>query len=49
MSIMGANTQVLQNIQKIQSKALRIISFKNPWEPSEQIYKKSKIFKIKDV
>ena len=43
---MGANTQVLQNIEKIQSKAL---SFKNPWEPSEQIYKKSKIFKIKDV
>ena len=29
-------TKVLQNIE--------IISFKNPWEPSEQIYKEFKIF-----
>ena len=31
-------TQVLQNIEKIQNKTLRIINFKNPWEPKEQIY-----------
>ena len=31
--------QVLLNIEKIQNKALRIINFKNPWEPSEQIHK----------
>ena len=42
-------TQVLKNIEKIQNKALRIINFKNPWEPSEQIYKESKIFKLKDI
>ena len=42
-------TQVLENIEKIQNKALRIINFKNPWEPSEQIYKESKIFKLKDI
>ena len=42
-----AQTQVLQNIEKIQNKALRILNFKNPWEPIEQIYKESKIFKLK--
>ena len=39
-----AQTQVLQNIEKIQNKALRILNFKNLWEPIEQIYKESKIF-----
>ena len=29
-------TQVLQNIDKIQNKPLRITNFRNPWEPSEQ-------------
>ena len=42
-------TQVLQNIEKIQSKALRIVNFKNPWEPSEQIHKESKMLKRKDI
>ena len=41
--------KVLQNIEKIQNKALRILNFKNPWEPIEQIYKESKIFKLKDI
>ena len=41
--------KVLQNIEKIQNKALRILNFKNPWDPIEQIYKESKIFKLKDV
>ena len=44
-----AQTQVLQNIEKIQNKALRILNFKNPWDPIEQIYKESKIFKLKDI
>ena len=42
-------TQVLQNIEKIQNKALRILNFKNPWDPIEEIYKESKIFKLKDI
>ena len=42
-------TQVLQNIEQIQNKALRILNFKNPWDPIEQIYKESKIFKLKDI
>ena len=42
-------TQVLQNIEKIQNEALRILNFKNPGEPSERIYKESNIFKLKDV
>ena len=42
-------TQVLQNIEKIQNKSLRILNFKNPWELIEQIYKESKIFKLKDI
>ena len=41
------HTQILQNIEKIQNKALRILNFKNPWEPIEQIYKEPKIFKLK--
>ena len=41
-------TQVLQNIGKIQNKAVRIINFKSPWEPSEQIYQEYKIFKLND-
>ena len=50
MSIMGqAQTQVLQNIEKIQNKVLRILNFKNPWEPIEQKYKESKMFKLKDI
>ena len=42
-------TQVLQNTEKTQNKVLRIINFKNPWEPSEQIRKESKIFQLKDI
>ena len=42
-----AQTQVLQNIEKIQNKALRILNFKNPWEPIEQIYKEFKILKLR--
>ena len=45
----GKHKQVLQNIEKIQNKALRIINLKNSWEPSEQIYKESKMFKLKDI
>ena len=45
-----AQTQVLQNIEKkIQDKGLRILNFKNPWDPIEQIHKESKIFKLKDI
>ena len=44
-----AQTQVFQNIEKIQNKALRILNFKKPWEPIEQIYKESKTFKLKDI
>ena len=43
-----AQTQVLQNIEIIQNKALRILNFKTTWDPIEQIYK-SKIFKLKDI
>ena len=42
-------TQVLQNIEKVQNKALRILNFKNPWDQTEQIYKESKMFKLKDI
>ena len=50
MSIMGqTQTQVLQNIEKVQNKALRILNFKNPWDQTEQIYKESKMFKLKDI
>ena len=42
-------THVLQNIEKTQNKYLRILNFKNPWELIEQIYKESKIFKLKDI
>ena len=50
MSIMGASTNtVLQNIEKIQNKALRISNFKNAWASIEQIYTESKIFKLKDI
>ena len=41
------HTQILQNIEKIQNKALRILNFRNPWEPIEQIYKEPQIFKLK--
>ena len=44
-----AQTQVLQNIEKIQNKDLIILNFKNSWEPMEQICKESKIFKLKDI
>ena len=44
-----AQTQVLQNIEKIQNKSLRILNFKTPWERIEQIYKESKIFKLNDI
>ena len=45
----GKHKQVLQNIEKIQNKALKIINFKSPWQPSEQMCKESKIFKLKDI
>ena len=38
----------MQNIEKIQNKALTIMAFQNSWQPSEQIYKESKIFKLRD-
>ena len=44
-----AQTQILQNIEKIQNKSLRVLNFENPWEPKEQIYKESKIFKLKYI
>ena len=44
-----AQTQVLQKIEKKQNKAPKIINIKNPWEPSKQICKESKIFKLKDI
>ena len=28
---------------------IRILNFKNPWDPIKQIYKESKIFKLKDI
>ena len=46
---MSIHTQVIQNIDKIQNKDLRILNFKNPWEPIEQIYKEPKNFKVKDI
>ena len=50
MSIMGqAQTQVLQNIEKIQNKVLRILNSKNPWEHIEQKCKESKMVKLKDI
>ena len=33
----------------MQNKALRILNFKNPSQQIEQIYKESKIFKLKDI
>ena len=36
-------------LKKNQTKALRIMNFKKPWEPSEQIYKKPKIFKLENI
>ena len=41
-------TQFLQNIKKTQNKALTIMTFQNSWQPSEQIYKESKIIKLRD-
>ena len=47
---MGVKTNTsLTNIEKIQNKALRIINFQNPSEPSEQIYTESKIFELNDI
>ena len=46
--LMQTQTQFLQNIEKIQNKALTIMAFQNSWQPSEQIYKESKIFKLRD-
>ena len=42
-------TEVLQSIEKIQNKPLRIITSENSWEPSEKIRKESKIFKLRDI
>ena len=46
--LMQTQTRFLQNIEKIQNKALTIMAFQNSWQPSEQIYKESKIFKLRD-
>ena len=45
---MQTQTRFLQNIEKIQNKALTIMTFQNSWQSSEQIYKKSKIFTLRD-
>ena len=45
---MQTQTQFLQNIEKIQNKALTVTTFQNSWQQSEQIYKESKIFKLRD-
>ena len=42
-------TQFMNNTEKIQNKALRIITFNGPWESSAPLYKESKIFKLKDI
>ena len=42
-------TQVMNNIEKIQNKALQIFNFKGSWESSPPLYKKSKMFKLKDI
>ena len=39
----------MNNIEKIQNKALRIINFKGRWESSAPLNKESKIFKLKDI
>ena len=41
-------TQFLQNIEKIQNKALTIMTCQNSWQQSKQIYKESKFFKLRD-
>ena len=41
--------QVMNNIEKIQNKALPIITFKGSWESSAPVYKESKLFKLKDI
>ena len=46
--LMQTQTRFLQNIEKIQNKALTIMTFQNSWQSSEQIYKKSKIFALRD-
>ena len=46
--LMQTQTRFLQNIEKIQNKALTIMTFQNSWQSSEQIYKKSKIFTLRD-
>ena len=38
-----------KKMKKIQNKALRIINFKNPRQPSEQMFKEATIFKLKDI
>ena len=40
---------MVDNIEKIQNKVLRIINFKGPWESSTPLYQKSKIFKLKNI
>ena len=39
----------MNNIEKIQNKALQIINFKGPWGSNAPLYKESKIFKLKDI
>ena len=40
---------MIDNIKKIHNKALRINKFKGAWEYSTPLYKKSKIFKLKNI
>ena len=42
-------TKAMNNIEKIQNKALRIINFKGQWESSTPQYKESEIFKLNDI
>ena len=42
-------TQVMSNIEKIQNKALRIISIEGPCESSAPLFKESKILKLKGI
>ena len=46
--LMQTQTQFLQNIEKIQNKALTVTTIQNSWQQSEQIYKEYKIFKLRD-
>ena len=44
-----ANTTLIDTLQKLQNKALRIINFKPPTEPCQPLFKNSKILNLKDI